>query len=101
MPHPERPDHRCTYLLTLWQEGRTWRAALRPSHGGPRTGFGDLDQLMSFLLRLQDDPDGPPPPGPMPQRRERRARRDRAKDHPEEHATMMTQSTDPRKDSGP
>jgi hypothetical protein len=55
MPHPERPDHHYTYLLSLWQEGRTWRAALRPADGGPRQGFGDLDQLMAFLLRLQDE----------------------------------------------
>ena len=31
MAHPEHPDHhRYTYLLSLWQEGRSWRAALRP-----------------------------------------------------------------------
>ena len=60
MAHPDHPDHpdrtpRHTYLLTLWQEGRSWRAALRPADGGPRQGFGDLDQLMAFLLRLQDE----------------------------------------------
>lgn len=56
MAHPEHPDHhRYTYLLSLWQEGRSWRAALRPADGGPRQGFGDLDQLMAFLLRLQDE----------------------------------------------
>jgi len=57
MAHPERPDHRdhYSYLLSLWQEGRSWRAALRPADGGPRLGFGDLDQLMAFLLRLQDE----------------------------------------------
>ena len=53
--HPDRtPRH--TYLLSLWQEGRSWRAALRPADGGPRKVFGDLDQLMAFLLRLQDEP---------------------------------------------
>jgi hypothetical protein len=47
---------RYTYVLSLWREGRTWRAALRPAGGGPRKGFGDLEQLVAFLLRLQDDP---------------------------------------------
>lgn len=46
---------RYTYLLSLWQEGASWRAALRPAEGGPRLGFGDLEQLIAFLLRLQDD----------------------------------------------
>ena len=57
MAHPDHPDRttRHTYLLSLWQEGRSWRAALRPADGGPRQGFGDLDQLMAFLLRLQDE----------------------------------------------
>jgi hypothetical protein len=55
MPHTERAgNHRHVYLLSLWQEGRTWRAALRPADGGPRQGFGDLEQLVAFLLRLQD-----------------------------------------------
>ena len=49
---------RHTYLLSLWQEGTTWRAALRPADGGPRQGFGDLDQLVAFLLRLQDEHGG-------------------------------------------
>jgi len=57
MAHPEHTHRttRHTYLLSLWQEGRSWRAALRPADGGPRQGFGDLDQLMVFLLRLQDE----------------------------------------------
>ena len=55
---------RHTYLLSLWQEGRAWRAALRPADGGPRLGFGDLDQLMAFLLRLQDDHTRAAPAGP-------------------------------------
>jgi hypothetical protein len=46
---------RHTYLLSLWREGRSWRAALRPADGGPRQGFGDLEQLAAFLLRLQDE----------------------------------------------
>jgi hypothetical protein len=46
---------RHTYLLSLWQEGTTWRAALRPADGGARQGFGDLEQLVAFLLRLQDE----------------------------------------------
>lgn len=56
MPHSTRPDgrRRHTYLLSLWQEGETWRAALRPADGGPRQGFGDLDQLMAFLIGMQD-----------------------------------------------
>jgi hypothetical protein len=57
MPHPERATRttRHTYLLSLWQEGTSWRAALRPADGGPRQGFGDLEQLVAFLLRLQDE----------------------------------------------
>jgi hypothetical protein len=56
------------YLLSLWREGRSWRAALRPADGGPRQGFGDLEQLAAFLLRLQDEPglaapEGLPPEG--------------------------------------
>jgi hypothetical protein len=47
---------RHTYLLSLWQEGTSWRAALRPAEGGPRLGFGDLEQLVAYLLRLQDAP---------------------------------------------
>jgi hypothetical protein len=59
---------RHTYLLSLWREGRIWRAALRPADGGPRQGFGDLEQLAAFLLRLQDahtvaGPEGPTPEG--------------------------------------
>jgi hypothetical protein len=66
MPHPERPGSRdrYIYLLTLWPEGRTWRAALRPSDGGPRVGFGDLEQLVAFLLRMQDAHGGADLPGP-------------------------------------
>jgi hypothetical protein len=65
MPHTERSDHRRhTYLLSLWQEGTSWRAALRSAPGGPRKGFGDLDQLMAFLLRLQDERPMPAPAGP-------------------------------------
>jgi hypothetical protein len=57
MPEINRPRgrDRYTYLLSLWREGPTWRAALRPADGGPRQGFGDLDQLATFLFRLQDD----------------------------------------------
>jgi hypothetical protein len=74
MAHPERPDH-YTYLLSLWQEGRTWRAALRPTDGGPRQGFGDLEQLVAFLLRLQDEhslahPASPTPEGGKDEQRE-------------------------------
>ena len=63
MSRPERVSNRdhYTYLLSLWQEGRAWRAALRPADGGPRLGFGDLDQLMAYFLRLQDEP-GPAHP---------------------------------------
>ena len=69
MPHPERPGGhaRYTYLLSLWQEGRTWRAALRPTDGGPRQGFGDLEQLVAFVLRLQDDHRVADPAGPTPE----------------------------------
>jgi hypothetical protein len=68
MPRPERPGSRdhYTYLLTLWQEGRSWRAALRPADGGLRQGFGDLEQLVAFLLRLQDEPSPTAPAGPTP-----------------------------------
>jgi hypothetical protein len=67
---------RHTYLLSLWREGRIWRAALRPSDGGPRLGFGDLDQLVAFLLRLQDGdslavPAGPPRSGGSDEHRDR------------------------------
>jgi hypothetical protein len=57
MPASGRPGSRdrYTYLLSLWREGTTWRAALRPADGGPRQGFGDLEQLAAFLLRLQDE----------------------------------------------
>jgi hypothetical protein len=57
MADPARPGShaRHTYLHSLWREGTTWRAALRPADGGPRQGFGDLEQLAAFLLRLQDD----------------------------------------------
>jgi hypothetical protein len=56
MPASGRPGSRdrYTYLLSLWREGTTWRAALRPADGGPRQGFGDVEQLVAFLLRLQD-----------------------------------------------
>jgi len=49
--------HRATYLLSLWRErtDEPWRAALRPADGGPRVGFGDLEQLAAFLLRLQEE----------------------------------------------
>ena len=49
--------HRATYLLSVWREGEgePWRAALQPADGGPRAGFGDLEQLAAFLLRLQDE----------------------------------------------
>jgi hypothetical protein len=68
MPEPERPGHRRhTYLLSLWQEGGTWRAALRPADGGPRQGFGDLEQLAAFLLRLQDEYSVAHPAGPTPE----------------------------------
>jgi hypothetical protein len=70
MPEPDQTHRgaRHTYLLSLWQEGRAWRAALRPADGGPRQGFGDLEQLVVFLLRLQDEdgmaaPAGPPEGG--------------------------------------
>jgi hypothetical protein len=57
MPETHRPGSRdrLTYVLSLWKEGQAWRAALRPDDGGPRRGFGNLDQLAPFLLRLQDD----------------------------------------------
>jgi hypothetical protein len=58
---------RHTYLLSLWREGRSWRAALRPADGGPRQGFGDLDQLVAFLLRLQDEPGVVHPGDPTPE----------------------------------
>ena len=65
MSHPEPSDHRRqTYLLSLWREGRTWRAALRPADGGPRQGFADLEQLVAFLLRLQDERPVAGPAGP-------------------------------------
>ena len=69
MPHPERDGSRDRYtcLLSLWQEGTSWRAALRPSGGGPRQGFGDLEQLVAFLLRLQDEYTLVDPPGPTPE----------------------------------
>jgi hypothetical protein len=38
------------------------RAALRQSDGGPRQGFGSLDQLAAFPLRMQDE-DGALPSG--------------------------------------
>ena len=67
MPYRERPNHhRQTYLLSLWQEGMTWRAALRPADGGPRQGFGDLEQLVAFLLRLQDEHGLTAPADPTP-----------------------------------
>jgi hypothetical protein len=68
MPASDRPDHRdhYTYLLTLWREGRSWRAALRPADGGPRQGFGDLEQLLVFLLRLRDEGGLAHPAGPTP-----------------------------------
>jgi len=68
MPAPERPGSRDqqTYLLSLWREGDAWRAALRPADGGPRQGFGDLEQLVAFLLRLQDEQGVAAPAGPMP-----------------------------------
>ena len=69
MPHPERDGSRdrYTYLLTLWQEGTSWRATLRPSGGGPRQGFGDLEQLVVFLLRLQDEHGLAHPARPTPE----------------------------------
>jgi hypothetical protein len=68
MPEPERPGSRDrhTYLLSLWREGRAWRAALRPADGGPRQGFGDLEQLVAFPLRLQDEHGVATPAGPTP-----------------------------------
>jgi hypothetical protein len=69
MPHTDHTKRtmRHTYLLSLWQEGTTWRAALRPADGRPRQGFGDLEQLVAFLLRLQDAHTLVDPPGPMPE----------------------------------
>lgn len=69
MSHPERDGSpaRYTYLLSLWQEGRTWRAALRPADGGPRQGFGDLEQLVAFLLRLEDEQGEAEQTGPTPE----------------------------------
>jgi hypothetical protein len=68
MPEPYRPgsSDRLTYVLSLWKEGRSWRAALRPDNGGPRQGFGNLDQLAAFLLRLQDNDGVAGPAGPAP-----------------------------------
>jgi hypothetical protein len=69
MADPDRAARttRHTYLLSLWREGRSWRAALRPADGGPRQGFGDLDQLMAFLLRLQDEHTVTAPADPTPE----------------------------------
>ena len=55
MPIPERDGSHFTYLLSLWREGTTWRAAPRPADGCPRKGFGDLEQLVAFLLGLQEE----------------------------------------------
>jgi hypothetical protein len=63
MPHTDHAHSRDrhVYLLSLWQEGRTWRAALRPADGGPRKGFGDLEQLVAFLRQLQETAGKPLP----------------------------------------
>jgi len=49
--------HTRTYLLRLWREHEAapWRAALRPTDGGAPLGFGDLEALADFLLRLTED----------------------------------------------
>jgi hypothetical protein len=69
MPHTDHAQtgERHTYLLSLWQEGTAWRAALRPADGGPRLGFGDLEQLVAFLLRLQDQHPVAHPADPTPE----------------------------------
>lgn len=53
---PSSP-HRVAYLLSVWREraDEPCRAALQPADGGPRMGFGDLERLVAFLLRLQDE----------------------------------------------
>ena len=53
---PEDQLRSYIFVLTLWRDrdDAPWRAALRPADGGARLGFGDLEQLMVFLLRLDD-----------------------------------------------
>jgi len=40
------------YLLRLWREpGTEWRISLRAAGDDTPVGFGDLDDLVAFLLR--------------------------------------------------
>jgi hypothetical protein len=52
----QRADGRCNqiYLLRLWREatGAPWRLSLREASGGEAIGFGDLDDLVIFLLQM-------------------------------------------------
>lgn len=47
------------YVLRLWCEavGSPWRLSLRPASSGKALGFGDLDELVLFLLRVMEKKD--------------------------------------------
>jgi hypothetical protein len=57
MPSTHDPACHQVYLLTLWREApdAPWRAALRPAGGQERIGFANLEMLVLFLLRLDDN----------------------------------------------
>jgi hypothetical protein len=44
-----------SYLLRLWRESEgerpVWRASLKSTHTGEKTGFGSLEELCEFLQR--------------------------------------------------
>jgi hypothetical protein len=49
----------CSYLLRIWSEptdGEKWRFSLEDTRTGRRQGFTNLENLISFLTELMEDP---------------------------------------------
>ena len=50
----ERPVEYFSYLLRMWRTGEhsAWRASLEDPRTGERMGFGSLEALLSYLVKI-------------------------------------------------
>jgi len=50
----ERPVEYFSYLLRMWRTGEksAWRSSLEDPRTGKRVGFGSLEALLSYLVKI-------------------------------------------------
>jgi hypothetical protein len=56
MSSSRQPSNYIAYLLRCWQEGDSWRYSLEEIGTDKRHGFATLDEFVSFLLALSNQP---------------------------------------------